>query len=270
MSTNKRHSSIQLSPIKVRSYLASRGIFSLREFEIAYAQAQGRNHDGTENTTPRNLWKGIPIANNRAQDIAGFLGLASPLALLADTESPWESIVYNSNLCGNWMRFHTKEAGQLNLIIFDQATLATNEYLDHHTITAQFHLELKAERGDHFLFLMRSTSDFMVFAPVEHANHLNYCTDRDLIYPQNGRSLSFDPDKGGGFRELIGIKVSGNLPFHSRSARTGYMTNLDELNRFALQLQMDKGLQGKISVVVYPFLLVTTSEKDNFGQNRTP
>lgn len=257
MSTNKRHSSIQLSPIKVRSYLASRGIFSLREFEIAYAQAQGRNSKGTENTTPRNVWKGIPIANNRAQDISSFLGLISPLALLPDTESPWESLIYNSNLHSNWMRFHTKEAGQFNLIIFDQDTLFANEQLDHHTITTQFHLELQAERGDHFLFLMRSTSEFVVLAPVEHVNHVNYCTGKGLIYPQNGRRLSFAPDKGDGFRELIGVKVAGNLPFHSRSARIGYLTNLDELNRFALQLQMDKELQGKISVVVYPFLLVT-------------
>lgn len=265
MSTNKRHSSIQLSPIKVRSYLASRGIYSLREFEIAYAQAQGRKETGTENTTPRNAWKGLPVANNRAQDIASFLGLINPLVLLTDTESPWESLVYNSNLHGNWMRFHTREAESFNLIIFDHDTLA-NEYLDQHSITTQFYLELQAERGDHFLFLMRSTSDFIVLAPVEHANHLNYCTNKGLVYPQNGRVFSFDPNKGGGFRELIGIKVAGNLPFHSRSVHTGYMTNLDELNRFALQVQMDKGLQDKVSVMVYPFLLVTTSERNNFGQ----
>ncbi|MFM2318061.1 MAG: hypothetical protein RLZZ215_682 [Pseudomonadota bacterium] len=257
MAKETRDSSLLLSAVKVRAYLASRHIFSLRAFEIAYAQAQGRNLNGTESTTPRRVWRGSPIAKSRAWDIASFLGLDSPLMLLPDSESPWESLIYDPEHHNNWLTFYTQEAGAFNLIVFegDNPTMPSDQ-LDCHPLKTRFHLELQGDAGDHFLLVLRSSKEFVVLAPVSHEGHTNFCTGNDgLTYPQQGKRFSFDLGAGDGFRELIGVRVKGCLPFAARSPKTGYVTNLAELNRFALQVQMDKALKGKVSVVVYPFFL---------------
>jgi len=244
-----RQSSVRLSPVKIRSYLADRGIYSLREFELAYSLANGRNIEGTENTSPAAAWRGQPLANNRAKAIAQFLGFDTELPLLIDRNSPWEMFVYKADYQQQpFMSFRTKLVGQLNLIVFDGCDGMKHDGLDKHKLSSRFYLELKGQKGDHFFIVMRSQHKFSVLAPVVHDNHKNLCLGTTLIYPQNGRTFAFDPREGGGFRELIAIRVSGVLPFNARSEKTGYAVSLGELNLLTTQLHLDRSLTDKIAV----------------------
>lgn len=256
MAGQKRASSVTLSAIKVKTFLAEKGIYSLKEFEIYYAQAQGKSLDGAEDTAPRKAWTNKKLANRKALAIASFLGLKNELSLLPDSKSPWESLVYSSKYQQDFMTFHIKELSQFSLAIFDNCTNPDYEDINKHKIHSKFHLSLSGHKDDHFFIILRSLSKFLVLAPVTYKGHKNKHCGETLRYPQGDKAFQFDKGESLGFRELIVIRINSPIPIARRSDQTGMVINLAELNAFANQLLLDKILLSHISVANYPFILI--------------
>lgn len=252
--TEKDNTTI-LSTVKVKNLLAEKGLFTLNAFEIHYAQVMG-NKNGSHDGTPRKVWFGKKIAFTKAGNMAAYFGLENYLSLLADSSSPWEALVSSPSYQQSFMTFHAKDPGQLGLVLFEYSDNNDHESLDKYNIGVQCHLTLSGDQGDHYFIAIRSYDEFEVLAPITQ----EYCSNRQigttLRYPQGEACFTFDSRKGGGFRELIAVKIPSPIPFNARSGKVGGSISIMELNSFANGLILDKSLKGRVFVSTYPFHLV--------------
>lgn len=255
-----RDASVKLSVSKVRMFLAERGIFRLRDFEIDYDQRRGEKATGIDGT-PKKVWYGkTPISKSKAMDLAGYFGLENYFPLLMNSKSPWEDLVSDSEREESFMTFHVKDPGQLGLVEFENCDNEENEITSQHKIQERFYFTLTGEKGDNYFILIKTNdSQFDVLAPVDEEDYKN-CKNRNtggtLRYPQDKGLMKFDAKEGGGFREIIAIKTSKIIPFHPVSKHMGSMISRERLDAFALNLLLAPSHRDTISVSKYRFVLV--------------